>query len=171
MAVYKILLAALALIRAGDVPTPFRILQMESGPDTKIVGARAELVQDARRWRQVWADHREVVLDSPGAPVLDVPPVDFSKHTVLVLAPGLRQGVEGYRFLDADETREMVRIRFAPVFSAGSVFNAGSSPYVFAVLPRMNRRLEVHMDLRSSPRQDAVWTRVGAFEKTLESRG
>lgn len=170
MMVYKILLAALALIRAGGLPTPFQIVQLESGPDTKIVGARAELVQDPQRWRQVWADHREVVLDGPGAPILDLPRVDFAKHTVLVLAPGLRQGVEGYRFLDADETKEMVRIRFAPVFSSGPVFNAGSSPYVFAVLPRMNRRLEVHMDLRGSPRQEAVWTRVGTFEKTLESR-
>jgi hypothetical protein len=165
--IFRLAVLALAMLKPVQAPSdPFKVLEVDTGPDTKMEGRRVEVVQDANRWRLTYMDHLEISTQGPPPAFFEVPKVDFKKNVVLVVALGVASQTEGYEVVGTDQDAEAVHLRLAPIASKpGAPINVASSPYGFYVLPRFAKPLQVHLGRRI--RNQVEWPVLATFEPTL----
>ncbi len=165
--VYYIVALALALWKAGALTgEPFKVLDVDTGADTKIEGNRVELVQDARKWRSTYMEHMEISPFGPPPTYFEVPTVDFKKNVVLVVVLGVRAQTDGYQVAGFEEETDAVRLNLAPIAARGNTVNVASTPYAFFVLPRTAKKLEVQLQVGRG--SEARLLPLGSFPATLK---
>lgn len=167
--IYKIVLmmAKLALLASQDVN--FTVLDTLTGNDCEVYTPSVRLVASAREWDDVWTRSMEGTLNTGARPNTVVTPaavrprVDFEENVVVAVFAGNQQNVDAIRVVGWDRTGEHVVVRVAETRNPTPVGRV-TTAYLFMVVPRTQKPLEIQMPVRAKGKVD--WTTAAVFPAT-----